>query len=72
MTRPLVLTCLIAVVEAIGGWLTGSLALLSDAGHMWTDVSALGLALLAAWFAAARPTASAPTATCGWRSSARW
>src|SRR4029450_2235517 len=46
-----VLPCLIAVVEAIGGWLTGSLALLSDAGHMWTDVSALGLALLAAWFA---------------------
>jgi cobalt-zinc-cadmium efflux system protein len=51
MTAALVLTCLIAVVEAIGGWLTGSLALLSDAGHMWTDVSALGLALLAAWFA---------------------
>ena len=48
----LILICLIAVVEAIGGWLTGSLALLSDAGHMWTDVSALGLALLAAWFAA--------------------
>jgi cobalt-zinc-cadmium efflux system protein len=51
MTAALVLTCLIAVVEAVGGWLTGSLALLSDAGHMWTDVSALGLALLAAWFA---------------------
>jgi cobalt-zinc-cadmium efflux system protein len=52
MTMALILICLIAVVEAIGGWLTGSLALLSDAGHMWTDVSALGLALLAAWFAA--------------------
>ena len=51
MAAALVLTCLIAVVEAVGGWLTGSLALLSDAGHMWTDVSALGLALLAAWFA---------------------
>jgi cobalt-zinc-cadmium efflux system protein len=51
MIAALVLTCLIAVVEAVGGWLTGSLALLSDAGHMWTDVSALGLALLAAWFA---------------------
>jgi len=51
MTAALLLTCLIAVVEAIGGWLTHSLALLSDAGHMWTDVSALGLALLAAWFA---------------------
>ena len=51
MTAALLLTCVIAVVEAVGGWLTGSLALLSDAGHMWTDVSALGLALLAAWFA---------------------
>jgi len=52
MAAALVLTCIIAVVEAVGGWLTHSLALLSDAGHMWTDVSALGLALLAAWFAA--------------------
>jgi len=51
MLAALLLTCLIAVVEAVGGWLTHSLALLSDAGHMWTDVSALGLALLAAWFA---------------------
>jgi cobalt-zinc-cadmium efflux system protein len=51
MAAALVLTIVIAVVEAVGGWLTGSLALLSDAGHMWTDVSALGLALLAAWWA---------------------
>src|SRR5262249_23763835 len=51
MTWALGLTCVIAVVEAVGGWLTGSLALLSDAGHMWTDVSALGLALLASTFA---------------------
>jgi cobalt-zinc-cadmium efflux system protein len=27
--------------EAIGGWLTNSLALLADAGHMLTDVAAL-------------------------------
>ena len=51
MAAALVLTIVIAVVEAVGGWLTGSLALLSDAGHMWTDVSALGLALLASWWA---------------------
>jgi len=51
MAAALVLTVIIAVVEAVGGWLTGSLALLSDAGHMWTDVSALGLALLAASWA---------------------
>ena len=35
------------VVEAVGGWLSNSLALLSDAGHMLTDASALGLSLLA-------------------------
>ncbi|HFC8536204.1 cation diffusion facilitator family transporter [Neisseria bacilliformis] len=35
------------LVEIIGGWLTGSLALLSDAGHMFSDALALGLSLLA-------------------------
>jgi cobalt-zinc-cadmium efflux system protein len=35
------------VAEALGGWLTNSLALLSDAGHMLTDAAALGLSLLA-------------------------
>lgn len=34
-------------IEAIGGWLTGSLALLSDAGHMLSDAVALGATLLA-------------------------
>ena len=34
-------------VEAIGGWLTGSLALLSDAGHMLSDAVALGATLMA-------------------------
>jgi len=37
------------VVEAVGGWLTNSLALLADAGHMLTDVAALALALGAMW-----------------------
>jgi cobalt-zinc-cadmium efflux system protein len=41
----------IMLAEAVGGWLSGSLALLSDAGHMLTDVAALGLALLAILFA---------------------
>lgn len=44
------LTAMIAVVEAVGGWATHSLALLSDAGHMVTDFSALGLSLVALWF----------------------
>lgn len=43
----LVLTAGFAVVEAIGGWLAGSLALISDAGHMVTDAAALALALFA-------------------------
>ena len=43
----LALTGGFAVVEAIGGWVAGSLALLSDAGHMITDAAALGLALFA-------------------------
>ncbi len=45
-------TSVIAIAEGVGGYLTNSLALLSDAGHMLTDVSAIALALLALWFAA--------------------
>ncbi len=44
----LLFTAVFMVVEAIGGWLAGSLALLADAGHMLTDVAALGLSLLSA------------------------
>lgn len=44
----LALTAVFMVVEAAGGWLSGSLALLADAGHMLTDVGALGLSLLTA------------------------
>ncbi len=45
------ITTLILVAEAIGGWLTNSLALLSDAGHMLSDAASLGLSLLAIHFA---------------------
>src|SRR5438093_683733 len=48
---PLFLITGFAFVEAIGGWLTGSLALLGDAGHMFSDAAALGLAWLGAWIA---------------------
>jgi cobalt-zinc-cadmium efflux system protein len=41
-----------ALVEAAGGVLFGSLALLSDAGHMLSDALALGLAAFAAWLGA--------------------
>src|SRR5487761_348575 len=50
----LALTCGVLAVELAGGLISHSLALLSDAGHVLTDVFALGLA----WFAvsqASRP-----------------
>jgi len=40
------------VVELVGGLLSGSLALLADAGHMLTDAGAMAPALLAMWVAA--------------------
>jgi cobalt-zinc-cadmium efflux system protein len=39
------------VVEVVGGILTNSLALLSDAAHLLSDVAAVALALVAQWFA---------------------
>jgi cobalt-zinc-cadmium efflux system protein len=45
------------VVELVGGLLTNSLALLADAGHMLSDVGALGLSLLALKWTARPPTA---------------
>ena len=56
----LVLTALYMLAEAAGGWMTGSLALLADAGHMLTDVAALALALIAVWFGS-RPATSSKT-----------
>jgi cobalt-zinc-cadmium efflux system protein len=47
----LALTAGFTVVEIIGGLLTGSLALLADAGHMLSDNLSLGIALFAAWLA---------------------
>lgn len=48
------------VIEAVGGFLTNSLALLADAGHLLTDVGAIALALLAIWFAS-RPFSNGRT-----------
>ncbi len=45
-----------ALVEAVAGVWSGSLALLADAGHMLTDSTALGLAALAAWLARKPPS----------------
>ena len=53
--RPLVTTLILTssflAAEVVGGLVTGSLALLADAGHMLTDVGGLALALFAIWFA---------------------
>lgn len=54
------LTFVYMLAEAIGGWLTGSLALLADAGHMLTDAGAMLLTLVAFWFAV-RPASSRKT-----------
>jgi cobalt-zinc-cadmium efflux system protein len=47
----LILTGGFMLVEVVGGYLSGSLALLADAGHMLTDVGAISLSLLTAWIA---------------------
>jgi len=60
----LALTATVMVAEAVGGWLSGSLALVSDAGHMATDAGALGLALVAAWLSTRRAD---DRRTYGWR-----
>src|SRR5919107_753091 len=60
----LVLTASFTVVEVIGGLLTGSLALLADAGHMLSDNVSLGVALFAAWLAG-RP--ATPEKSFGYR-----
>lgn len=45
---PLMLTLGFSFVEAVGGWLAGSLALLSDAGHMFFDAAGFAIAWLGA------------------------
>jgi cobalt-zinc-cadmium efflux system protein len=54
------ITATILVVEVIGAFVSGSLALLADAGHMLTDVAGLSLALVAAVLAG-RPATAART-----------
>jgi cobalt-zinc-cadmium efflux system protein len=58
LTAVFLLTIAIFVVELAGGLASNSLALLADAGHLFTDVAGIGLALLAIWFAQ-RPASQA-------------
>lgn len=59
----LVLTAGYLVAEVIGGILSGSLALIADAGHMALDVAAVALGLFASWVSQRPPT---PTKTYGY------
>jgi cobalt-zinc-cadmium efflux system protein len=43
------LTLTIFIIELIGGFISGSLALIADAGHMATDVFALSISYFAVW-----------------------
>jgi cobalt-zinc-cadmium efflux system protein len=56
MRWALLITFAFALVEATGGWWSGSLALLSDAGHMFSDCITLGLTAFASWVAKRPPT----------------
>jgi len=51
LTWSLGLTVGILALELVGAWLSNSLALLADAGHVLTDAGALGLSLFVAWLA---------------------
>lgn len=52
----ILLTFSFAIVEAFGGWLANSLALLGDAGHMGSDALALCISAFAAWIAQKPPS----------------
>jgi cobalt-zinc-cadmium efflux system protein len=56
----LAINLVLLVAEAVGGFITGSLAVLADAGHVLSDVGAIVLALIAARLAA-RPASSRRT-----------
>ena len=56
----LVLSALFCVGELAGGWWTNSLALMTDAAHMFTDVAALALTWFALWIGS-RPASDSKT-----------
>ncbi|MET1012771.1 MAG: cation diffusion facilitator family transporter, partial [Actinomycetota bacterium] len=59
----LLITILVMVGEVVAGLISGSLALLADAGHMLTDVAGISLALLAISLGSRPPSAAR---TFGW------
>ncbi|MBA3889629.1 MAG: cation transporter [Gemmatimonadaceae bacterium] len=63
MRFALFITATFLIAEVVGGIVSNSLALLADAGHMLTDVGALGLSLFVAWFSR---QAASPQKTYGY------
>lgn len=57
LTLAFAITLVVMAVELVGSWLSGSLALLADAGHMLADGAALAIALFASWIAQRPATA---------------
>ena len=80
--KRLLLTLILAagymVAEIVGGLLSNSLALLADAGHMFSDVASLALSVFAIWIAArpavrnARLGTTAPRFWRRWSMEQRW
>lgn len=52
----LLLIAVYTVAEFVGGWWTGSLALMADAGHMLSDAGALAMSVFAAWLVRRAPS----------------
>jgi cobalt-zinc-cadmium efflux system protein len=52
----LLVTAALCVAELVGGWATNSLALVSDAAHLFADVAALALTLFALWIGTRQAT----------------
>jgi len=67
-----ILTLGFAGVEAVVGWWSGSLALMSDAGHMVTDSAALLIAALAGGSRGVVLRRSTPTDSVARNWSRRW
>lgn len=57
LTAALILTAVYMIAEIVGGLVANSLALLADAGHMFSDAAALGLSLVAVMLAQRPATA---------------
>merc|ERR1719397_413562 len=58
LTAATVLCAIFVTGEVVGGWYSGSLAIMGDAAHMFSDLASFGLSLLVLWLADKPPTKS--------------